>query len=117
MRFSPHTMHNNATRRHTRQCYKSLLRYRPIVLVTGGESSSCKLAQRLHSRGWTSYLILFPPGERPRTVATQRRTEGEAGSPFQADREDTAGLTPVHAYYSTQWIYHELREMTSPQFP
>ena len=45
------------------------------------------------------------------------RTEGVAGSPFQADREDTAGLTPVHAYYSTQWIYHELREMTSPQFP
>ena len=64
-----------------------------------------------------SYLILFPPGEQFDKQTTQRRAEGEAGSPHQADREDTAGLAPVHARFSTPIMYHELREKTSPLFP
>ena len=44
-----------------------------------------------------TYLILFPPGEQFDKQTTQRRAEGETGLPLQADREDTAGLAPVHA--------------------
>jgi hypothetical protein len=59
----------------------------------------------------------FPPGEQFDKQTTQRRAEGEAGSPLQAGREDTAGLAPVYAYFSTQLVYHELWKKTSPQFP
>ena len=36
----------------------------------------------------------FPRGEQLDKTATQRRTEGEAGLPHQADREDTLVLLP-----------------------
>jgi hypothetical protein len=59
----------------------------------------------------------FSPGEQSDKQTTQRRAEGEAGSPHQADREDTIGLAPVHARFSTPHMYHELREKTSLLFP
>ena len=105
----------------TIQCYNTTLRYDPTKLTHRPcdwrraiflQADPASAQSRLDS-----YLILFPPGEQFDTQTTQRRAEGEAGSPHQADREDSAGLAPVYAFFSTLWIYHEPQEMTSPQFP
>ena len=64
--FSHKYDERNATKRHYKTTLQGSVRIlrchntSRMVLLTGGESSSCKLAQRRHSRGWTSYLIPFP---------------------------------------------------------
>ena len=91
-----------------------LQRYFRLVLVTGGEPSFQEDDPASAQSRADSIPHPFPSRRAVCLAATQRYSEGEAGSPLQAGREGNIWPCSRPRQILYQGIYHDLREKTSP---